>query len=369
MQPAFPNRYVDKGDPQYERWFRYVFVLQPPLQGATARDFVRYAQELKSGLEAKALSDSDSIPRSSFAGQELTLQSLKDEVTEIISRSPIEWIRGCVGISFMHHPEKREKLVSVLSKLPQSAHPEQKLLSVRHADDVFAFNVQLHEHNFIPTDGLYIWLDNPSDPVAEHVVPSDRGESLTIRDVYESKQKMEYFAMMSLCIDLLKNTSLTDSDLECRYEPLGNVFPDFELIVRDQEWAVEVTRIESGMVAYLRVSEPLKRDSFNKAARKQVTDSGIIAALTKALDDKTKRRNDCSSYSRACLLLVDVVHSIDTERSAISNGLDLTVFDAVALVKLDGRVYVIKGAHALESVSLDGKNKRAMAKDRHSQDG
>ena len=351
MSSAFPNRYVEKGDTQYERWFRHVFVLQPPLQGATASDFVRYARDLKAGLEAKALSDSDSIPRSSLAGQGLTLQSLKDEVTDIISKNPIEWIRGCVGISLMHNPERRGKLVSVLSKLPESAHAGQKLLSVRNADDLLAFKVQLHEHNFIPSDGLYIWLDNPSEPVAEHVAPSDRGESLTIRDVYESKQKMEYFAVMSLCSDLLANTSLTYSDLRCRYEPLGNVFPDFELTARDQEWAVEVTRIESGMVAYLRVSEPLEMYTFDRAARNQVTDCGIIAALTKASEDKTKRRNDCSHYPRACLLLVDIVDSINGESSAVWDGIDLSAFDAVALVKFDGSVFFIKGAHALESVS------------------
>ena len=352
MPSAFPNRYVDKGDPQYERWFRHVFVLRPPLQGATARDFVQFAQDLKSAIETKSLSETDSIPRSSLGGQGLTLQTLKDKVTDIIARNPVEWIRGCVGISIMHHPERREKLISVLSKLPESAHREQKLLSVRHADDVFAFNVQLHENNFIPTDGLYIWLDNPSDPVAEHVVPSDTGESLTIRDVYESKQKMEHFAMMSLCNDLLSNTTLTHSDLKCWYEPLGDdTFPDFELLVRGREWAVEVTRIESGMVGYLRVSQPLERETFDRAARNQVTDSGIIAALTKASEDKTKRRNDCSRYSRACLLLVDIVDSIDPESSTIWGGIDLSAFDVVALVKLDGRMFFIKGDHALESVS------------------
>ena len=90
MSPAFPNRYIDKGDPQYDRWFRHIFILQPPLQGATPRDFVHFARELKSAIEAKALSETDSIPQSSFGSKELTLQSLKDEITNIISRSPIE---------------------------------------------------------------------------------------------------------------------------------------------------------------------------------------------------------------------------------------------------------------------------------------
>ena len=349
MPSAFPNRPVDKGDPEYERRFRHIFVLKPPLQGATACDFVQFAQELKSAVENKELSENDSIPRSSFDGQGLTLQSLKDEVSGIVSRNPIEWIRGCVGVSVMHHPEKREKLVSVLAKLPESAHRGQKRLSVRHAEDVFAFNVQLHENNFIPTDGLYIWLDNPSDPAAEHLVANDGGGALTVRDVYQSKQKMEHFAMMSLCNDLLSTTSLTLSDLQSRYEPLGDdTFPDFELVARGQEWAVEVTRIETGMVGYLRVSQSLEKEKFDRAARNQVTDSGIVGALTKAAEDKTKRRNNCPSYSRACLLLVDIVDSIDPESSAIWGGIDLSAFDAVALVKLDGSVFFIKGGDALE---------------------
>ena len=172
MSPAFPNRYIDKGDPQFERWFQHVFVLQPPLQGATAHEFIQYAQDIRSALEAKSLVESSLIPRSSFSGRELTLQSLKDEVNDIVSSSPIEWIRGCVGISLMHHPEKRGKMVSILSKLPDAARPGQKLLSVRPGNDVFALNVQLHENRFIPTDGLAIWLDNPTDPAAEYVVPS-----------------------------------------------------------------------------------------------------------------------------------------------------------------------------------------------------
>lgn len=348
MPTAFPNRYIDKGDPQYARWFRHVFFLQPPLQGATPRDFVQFAHDLQSALDAQTLSETDSIPRSSVGDRGLTLQLLKDEIKNIISRNPIAWIRGCVGVSLLHHPDKRGKFVSLLSKLPESVHRGQKLISVSYADEVFVFNVQLHENPFIPTDGLYIWLDNPSDPGAEHVVPKDGSEMLNIREIYESKQTMEHFAMMSLCNNLLTVTGLTHSDLKWRYEPLGNAFPDFELIIRGQEWAVEVTRIESGMVSYFRVDRPLDKDRFNKAAHNQVTDCRIIAALTEALEIKTKKRNDCSRYPLAFLLLVDIVDSVDSVSSTLWKGIDLSAFDAVALVKLDGNVFFIKGAHAFE---------------------
>ena len=265
----------------------------------------------------------------------------------MISRNPIEWIRGCVGISLMHHPEKRRKFVSLLSTLPESVHRRQKLLSVPYSGDIFAFNVQLHEHNFVDADGLYIWLNNPEDPAAEHVTPSDGSASVTFRDAYESNQKMEYFAMLSFCYELLSNTNLTHGNLKCRYEPLGiKTFPDFELTVRGQEWAVEVTRIESGMVSYLQVTPPLEKRAFDKATQNRVSDSGIVAALTKASEEKTKRLNECETYSHGCLLLVDVVDSIDHKSSAIWGEIDLSSFEAVAVVKLDASVFFIKGAHA-----------------------
>lgn len=75
-----------------------LFMLQPPLQGAPARDFARFAEDLESGIEAKSLSDSVSIPHSSRSGQNLTLQLLKEEVSRIISDNPVEWVRGCVGV-------------------------------------------------------------------------------------------------------------------------------------------------------------------------------------------------------------------------------------------------------------------------------
>ena len=349
MTSAFPNRYIDKTDPQYQRRVRHVVVLQPPSEGAAVQDFVRYAQDLESGIEAKTLSDSDLIPRSSYDGQKLTLQSLKDEVVNIIAKNPKEWIRGCVGIAIMYHPDMREKFVAILSALPISAQdPNQKLLSVSHGDDLFAVNVQLHENRSIPVDGSVMWLHNPSEPAAEHIVPSDQGEALNFTDIYATKQKMEYFAMMSLRKFLIANGNISPGDPAPRYEPLGNVFPDFELIVRSQEWAVEVTRIERGMVSYLRVSEPLEKETLDKVGQNEVTESGIIKALTDALADKTEIRDKCSRYARACLLLVDVVDSIDAKSSAIWNGIDMSAFDAVALVKMDGSLSFIKGPHAFD---------------------
>ena len=350
MPTAFPICYIDKTDPRFQRLSRYVFVLQPPVQGATAHEFVQLEQDLKSGIEAKTLSES--IPHTSFDGKKFTLQSLKDEVKQIISDSSPEWIRECDGIFIMHHPEKQAQLDLILSQLPESAQApnNQKLLSITYEDDLFVFVVRLHENKFVPPDSLVLGLNNPSEPVAEHLIQNDGGGLLTLTDLYASKQKMENFAMNSFCKDLISNSSITPDDLKSSYEPLGNTFPDFELFIRKQAWAIEVTRIESGMVSYVQMTEPMEKDRFEKAAQNCVTEVGIVDALNKALDKKTRRRAQCSKYFRFCLLLVDVVDSISGKESPVWNGIDLSAFDVIALVKFDGSVTYIKGTHVFNSI-------------------
>lgn len=347
--PVFPSRHLDEEDPQYQGRFRHTVVLQPSRHGATIAEIARFAQDLKSGIEFTTLSDTAEIPHSSLGGKGLTIQSLKREVSDIIGRNPAEWIRGCVGITVMHNPDKRTELVSALSKLPDSINAsDQKLLSVPHGDDLFSFTVRLHENRFVPGDGLFIWLDNPSEPAAEHVVPSHRGEMLNFSDLYAPKENMEYFAMGSLLYDLTTRAGITPEDLEPEHEPLGVAFPDFGLSIRGEEWAVEVTRIERDMVSYLRVSEPIDQAMLHRTTQKHVTDSRIADALTKALEAKSKIRNDCPSYSRACLLLVDVVDSVEVDDTSVWDGIDMSAFDVVALVKLDGSLSYIKGASVLQ---------------------
>ncbi len=351
MSLPFPERHVGETDSVYRRLPHHVFVMKPSPQGTDMKEFRGLVEDFKHGIVAKSLLENETIPHHSLGGQELSLQSLKEMVTNILIASSIEWIRGCVGVCIMYHPEQRGKLISLLSRLVDSGGPPgEKLLGVSHGNEAFAFKVKRHEARLMPTDSMFIWLENPSDPVAEIIVPSDRRGPLTLTTIYESKQKVENFAMVSLCTHLVAEGDTTPDELSFRYEPLGNAFPDFELLVRDQEWAVEITRIETGMVSYLRVSEPMEKHSFDKAAQRQVTESGIIEALTKAIDDKTRIREECSRYSRACLLLVDVVDYVDEVSPDVWSGLDLSAFNVVALVKLDGRVNFIKGTHAFGSV-------------------
>ena len=345
MPSAFPSRYVDKTDSEYQNSNRHVFVLQPPLLGATVGDIARFAQELTSGIEARTLIESDSIPQSSFRDQGLTLETLKDEVAKIVSRNPIEWIRGCVGISVIHNHGDSRKLAAVLSGLPESPRfPGQKLVSVSHGDDVFAFKVALHENRYVPAGSLVIGMDNPWDPAAANLVTSDRGDLLTFTDLYADKKAMEHFAMAALFQDLMRNYGIAKSDLKCRYEPLGNTFPDFELCIRDHEWAVEVTRIEAGMVSYLRISDPVDQTTIDKAAEKRITDEGLVDAMKVAIAEKSDRREKCCVYSRACLVLVDVVDAIEIYKTTLWENVCFDSFDVVVVVKFDGSVTYISGS-------------------------
>ena len=342
MTSAFPTRYVDKKDPEYQAVPRFHFVLIPKLGGSTAHELFQAAEDLKSGVEAMSLSDS--VPHFSANGRELTLDFLKEQVAHIIAQNPTEWVGGCDGLVIVHHPSKRGKLVSILSKLPVSPQVgcPRRLLSIRYKEDILAFGVDLHENRLISEDSLVIGLVNRSDTAAEFLVENDRGEGLRYTDLYASKRNMEFFAIDALCRDLNLNGGY-------KYEPLGkDTFPDFELPVGGQRWAVEVTRIETGMVTYVKLAREVNRRTIDGAAQNPITDSGVRDALAKAFDEKTEKRNKGSNYSRYCLLLVDIVDAVGGKDSAVWNGIDLSAFDAVVVVSLDGTVSYIKGIDAFE---------------------
>ena len=235
MESRFPVRFVDKRDPQYVALPRHVLVLQPPAHGASARDYLRVVEDVKGAIQERTLSNQ--VPHYAASGQELTVELLKRHVTDLMSNSSIEWLRGCVGFSIAYHPTKYQKLVAVLSRLPAcgTLPSAPKLMSVPFEGELFAFKIQLHEDRFISPTSLRVWLDNPSDPVAEELIPSDSDNPFTFTDIYESKQKMEFFAIDSLVSDLLHESKIAPGDVDCKYEPLGNLFPDFELNLGGQE--------------------------------------------------------------------------------------------------------------------------------------
>ena len=204
--------------------------------------------------------------------------------------------------------------------------------------------------------GLVIGLINPEDPAAVRLVQRDDGGSIQFATSHATKEAMEHFALHSLCVDLHSHCNVPLEALKYRYEPLGNSFPDFELIVDGQEWAVEVTRIEAGMVSYVEVERDLEKRGMDRALRNSVTDDNVCKALREALNQKARRRAESSRYPRCCLLLVDVVDSVGDKDSAIWNGFDLSSFDVVAVVKRDGSVdYIKRGTDATSRLALADK--------------
>ena len=202
------------------------------------------------------------------------------------------------------------------------------------------FKVDLFEDEYMSQDSIVIGLVNQMDPAALRLTESDRMDGFRFSPNYGSKEDMERFALRSLCLDLCSHLGIS---LEDRYDPLGNSFPDFELLVEGKEWAVEIARIESGMVSYVEVERNLDAKGRNKAIQRRITDDRLAEAIRGEISDKAEKRDGCPNYSRYCLLLLDIVDSVGGRESTVWSGCDLSAFDAVVTVRLDCSVSYIKG--------------------------
>ena len=340
MTSSFPTRYVKRDDPEYQQLPWHQFVLLPGKQGSTVNDYRRASNTLWAALESKELSES--VPHTPANGRELTLGFLKEKVSHIISQNDMDWVHGYDSLLVRYHPIKREKLTSILSHLPLST-DNRKLLSVHHMKETFAFKVDLFEDEYMSQDSIVIGLVNPTDPAVLRLVERDRVDGLRFSPAYASKEDMEHFALHSLCVDLCSRFGISQEHLKYRHEPLGSSFPDFELLVEGQEWAVEVARVESGMVSYVEVDRELDARGRNNVFRNFITDDKVGDALREEVNDKANKRAECPEYSRCCLLLVDIVDSIGGTESPAWDGCDLSAFDAVITVRLDGAVSYVKG--------------------------
>lgn len=346
MGSAFPQRFISKDDPEYLRQFRHVLVMKSPLRGSTMQEIEHFHDDFRSLLEAKMMAEAENIIPSSMSGRKLSLQGLKDTVGELIARNDADWISGCVGIAIMHPPDVSERLVSVFAGLP--LHYMQtglKQMSICLDSGVYALTIQTHENRFMPKGELCVWMVHPTEPAAEILVGED-GNVAVYDGSYDEKRDLELSAVYSFCSALVENTEVAVTDLTPpRYEPLGPyTFPDFELGIRNEKWAVEVTRIESEMIAYFRLTDQLDRKAIDKVKRTEVTDSKINKALVKALNDKTERLDKCDEYSRTCLLLVDILDAVGPDDPDMWNGVDLSSYEVVALVRRNSTVTFVKGA-------------------------
>ena len=347
MTSSFPTMYVDKENPEYQRLRRYQFILKPGKQGSTFDDYCRSASILAAAWESMELSES--VPHIPANGRGLTLEFLKEEAVQIISQTDLDWVRGCESLLICYHPAKREKVASILSNLLMTPRPNdyRRLLSVRYKEETLMFKVDLFVDEYMSQDSIVISLANQKDPAVVRLEEKDRKYGFELSPHYGSKEDMEHFALRALCLDLCSNGGISPEGLKYLYEPLGNSFPDFELLVEGKEWAVEVARVESGMVSYVEVERDLDTSGRNNAFRNSITDNKVGEALRGEVSDKAEKRADCPIYSRCCLLLVDIVDSVGGKESTVWNGCDLSAFDAVVTVRLDGSVSYIKGGHYL----------------------
>ena len=87
------------------------------------------------------------------------------------------------------------------------------------------------------------------------------------------------------------------------------------------------------MTSYVEVDGRFNQRGFNQAFRNHITDARVAAALWKEIGEKAQIRSKCSSYSRHCLLLVDIVDAVGANGTPVWNGCDLSTFDVVAVVR------------------------------------
>ena len=344
LPSTFPTKYVDRTDAKYGNVPWYHFVLIPGKDGSNIDDFLRSAKELQSALEIKQISDS--VPRRSAEGRDLNIDFLKEEFSRIISLNDPDWVAGCDGLFIIHHPIKEEKLTSAMAHLltsPRSA-GRKKLLSVQHAGQSYSLEVELHSNDQMAQDSLIYGLTNPSDPAVVRLVERGREEVIRFLDMYADKETMEWFALASFGGNVAHSLEIPYENIEVSYEPLGkSSYPDFEMSVEGQEWAVEVARVQSGMVSHVEVETRLNKKELDRAFGNHITDARVGGTLNEEVRQKSKRRAECPAYSRHCLLLVDIVEAIGPKGSGTWGGCDLSAFDVVAVVRMDGSIDNIKG--------------------------
>ena len=341
---AFPTKFVDRSDVSYRNVPWHHFILIPKKEGSSLQDFIRGAKDLQSAMEIKYLEDV--APHYDAHGRELTVDYLKDEAARLIASNDPEWVSGCKGLFIIHHPCKEGKLISAMAHLLRSSKSAgtNKVLSVLHEGQSYSLEIELHPNVHMREDGLILGLVNPEDPANFRLIEEDRGQILNFSDLYKGKETMEQFALYSLLQDVDRRLEIPTGGIDEKYEPLGeSTYPDFGVTIEGQEWAVEVARVESDMTSYVEVDRRLDQRAYNRAFKKHITDDRVSETLTQEIGDKSQIRSKCLHYSHHCLLLVDIVDGVGDKKSPVWENCDLSMFDAVVVVKMDGSVNHIKG--------------------------
>ena len=327
----------DAGEAPRGRIGQHIFILKPPPQGTSWQDIQNYLGDLAEGLAVKSM-----IAGAQHHGNqvghkgEVTLPILKEWIAKRLDACDPDWRRGVEGVAIMSHGDMRDTFGGMLQQLPVAErHPDPQFdsrwTSLSCAEGPCTLKVRWIPHRSMPPHGMLLYLHNPQEPAVEHA----GGDFAEPVECFASKRALEDFALQGLC------RHVGDTDAYTKHEPLGpDTFPDFEAVVRNRTWAVEVTQIADGMVSYHPLDRPPNIDAAYNAT---VTDAGLDKALAKAVGEKTKKVKQCPHYARFALLLVDTTGTLELERIHLPNAPDLDAFDFTGIVKLDGRLLPVKG--------------------------
>ena len=176
-----------------------------------------------------------------------------------------------------------------------------------------------------PTHPTQTWYVSPEEPALQ-------GEStFAVSDTFEVEERA-----FTIFQDAVRQSGTLTCDAVSHPNGTGQ-FPDYQVIIGTQSWAVEITRPLGTMVQGRVITMGTTRtpqDISRAASLSGLGPSDIRDGLTKATKDKSYGRKHLNRDEKYCLLLVDTTGMIDAEDPEQWEDCQLDAYDSVVLLRL-----------------------------------
>ena len=224
------------------------------------------------------------------SSRRLDIPLVKGLVQKAVSCETQDFLDGVQTVYLVHPSALNQGMVQIMAKLPfANRHSERRLLSVpcegrNYAFSVEAYQMDLPKHHEVSPGWLAVLLFNPREPLIELQVP-EQGALLTVNTTLPlgDSRFAEEWAMATVANDL----KAKDVVVDYVHEPNGkSTFPDFEAVIQNVEWSVEVTCVLGGVPdgRIIRLPARNREAMIESAAQSPPIDSeAVTAALEQAI--------------------------------------------------------------------------------------
>ena len=175
-----------------------------------------------------------------------------------------------------------------------------------------------------------------NDPALTHWIDPDSPPYVSPTTALENTCDVEYRAVAAIRDAVEKNGLTVEHE---NHEPNGrSEFPDFQLVIDDQEWEVEVTRVLGDIVGKRIITlgvEHTEAHVSRAAKAPSLLPSDVHKAVDKALSDKAVMVPKLSPNAKYCLVLVDTLEQLELNDDTYWASFDLTAFDVVAVARIE----------------------------------